>query len=138
MQFGETLTKCKPNANQMRTKCIPNAYQMQTKCIPNANQMRTKCDQQPEKDTFNTTREPSIKIHITQAVRQKQCGTTSKCPPATRLGPLWPCAETLGPLGWDSLAASGSAGNDVGPAAQTHPSTRAGGQDDVSSEQTPN
>ena len=28
-------------------------------------------------------------------------------------------------------------GNDVGPAAQTLPSTRAGGQDDVSSEQTP-
>ena len=30
-----------------------------------------------------------------------------------------------------------ASGSDVRPAAQTYPSTRAGGQDDVSSEQTP-
>ena len=34
-------------------------------------------------------------------------------------------------------AASGASGSDVKPAARSHPSSRAGGQDDVSSKQTP-
>ena len=36
-----------------------------------------------------------------------------------------------------ATGATGARQSEPGPAAQSHPSTRAGGQDDVSSEQTP-